>query len=296
MQPSPKLDASPPVKRLAGVGLGLRWEFLEEVVLGPELDIAFFEVSPENYMRRGGYYPAQLEKVQERYPLLTHGLTLSIGSINPPDQDYLQELAREVARLRSPWHSDHLCFSGAGNSVLHELLPLKFAEENVRRVADRVRRVEDSLGVPFALENISYYAVLGRSEMTESDFVLQVLDESGAGLLLDLNNVFVNAQNHGHDPYDFLRSVPFERVVEIHVAGHGREDDGLIIDTHAAPVADPVYELLAWTLERTGPVPVLLERDHSVPPLFELVQEIGQLQTIYRRSMLAYGGRPARGA
>jgi uncharacterized protein (UPF0276 family) len=275
-----------------GIGLGLRWEFLEEVVDGPLLDVAFFEVSPENYMRRGGYFPAQLERIGERYALSTHGLTLSIGSVDPPSEEYLGELRREVARLKSPFHSDHLCFSGSGARMLHDLLPLKFAHENVARVADRARAVQDRLGVPFALENISYYGHLGRREMSEAEFVAAVLDASGVGLLLDVNNVFVNSLNHGGDPLDFLRQMPLERIVEIHVAGHERRG-ARVIDTHGSPVCDPVYELLEWTLERTGPVPVLLERDNDVPPLAELMSEVERLQQVYERAMAAFEGTHA---
>jgi uncharacterized protein (UPF0276 family) len=278
-----------------GVGLGLRWEFLEEVVEGPLLDVAFFEVSPENYMRRGGYFPAQLERVRERYPLLTHGLTLSIGALDPPSEAYLSELEREITRLGSPFHSDHLCFSSAGSRFLHDLLPLKFAEENVARVAERARAVQDRLGVPLALENISYYGHLGRREMPESEFVARVIDRSGAGLLLDVNNVYVNALNHGDDALDFLRQMPLERVVEIHVAGHERQGE-LVIDTHGTPVPDPVYALLEWTLERTGPVPVLLERDNDVPPLAELLAEVKRLQAVYARATEKFERAHATGA
>lgn len=278
-----------------GVGLGLRWEFLEEVVDGPELDLAFFEVSPENYMRRGGYFPAQLERVRDRYPLITHGLTLSIGAADAPSEQYLSELEHEIARLGSPFHSDHLCFSSAGARFLHDLLPLKFAQENVERVAARARAVQDRLGVPLALENISYYGHLGRREMPESEFVARVIDASGVGLLLDVNNAYVNALNHGGDPFDFLRQMPFDRVVEIHVAGHERQGE-LVIDTHGAPLIDPVYELLEWTLERTGPVPVLLERDNDIPPLAELLGEVKRLQAIYQRATKNFERARARSA
>jgi uncharacterized protein (UPF0276 family) len=280
----------------SGVGLGLRWEFLEEVVEGPPLSLGFFEVSPENYMRRGGYYPEQLERVRERYPLVTHGLTLSIGSVEPPSASYLAELKSEVLRLATPWHSDHLCFSSSGQTFLHDLLPLKFAQENVERVAERARRVQGELGVPFALENISYYAHPGRREMPEAEFVASVLSRADVGLLLDVNNAFVNARNHAEDARDFLAQMPLERVLEIHVAGHSASESGLIIDTHGAPVADPVYELLEWTLERTGPVPVLLERDNDVPPLAELLEEVGRLRQVYERATARFQERHAKSA
>jgi hypothetical protein len=269
------------VSNLSGVGLGLRWDFLEEVLERPEVDVAFFEVSPENYMRRGGFYPAALERIAERHPIVTHGLTLSLGAIDPPSDDYLADLATEVRRLRSPWHSDHLCFSTAGPRVLHDLLPLKLCRENVGRVADRIRSVQDRLGVPMAVENISWYAHPGRREMPEPEFIRAVLEAADCGLLLDVNNVWVNAQNHGFDPYAFIGELPLERVVQIHVAGHTQRADGLIIDTHGAAVIDPVSELLGWTVERTGAVPVLLERDNFVPPLDELLDEVARLCRVY---------------
>jgi uncharacterized protein (UPF0276 family) len=272
-------------KRLRGVGLGLRWEFLDEVLDGPPLDIAFFEVSPENYMRRGGYYPAALERIGERYPIVTHGLTLSLGSANDPDPEFVHELGRELDRLDTPWHSDHLSFTSAGEYVLHDLLPLPFDEASVRRVADRVKRLTDELRRPVALENITYYARLGAQTMSEAEFVSRVVETSGAPLLLDVNNVWVNAQNFGFDPFVHLGELPLDRVVEIHVAGHEKQPSGLILDTHGAPVIAPVLELLEWTLERTGPVPVLLERDNSVPELGELLDELRVIRGVYERGI-----------
>ena len=273
---------------LDGVGLGLRWDFLEEVVDGPPLPIDFFEVSPENYMRRGGYYPAQLERLHGRYPLVTHGLTLSIGAIAEPDSSYLGELRQEIERTRSPFHSDHLCFSSAGSRSLHELLPLQHSRENVRRVAERARRMSDVLGVPFALENITYYVHPGRAELPELDFLMSVLEASDSGLLLDVNNVYVNSVNHGFDPRAFISALDLRRVVEIHVAGHRRQPSGLLLDTHGTAVADPVLDLLAFTLERSGPRPVLLERDNDVPELLELVREVQSLRALYDASVRSY--------
>jgi uncharacterized protein (UPF0276 family) len=266
-----------------GVGLGLRWEFLEEVLQGPPIDVAFFEVSPENYMRRGGYYPAALEALKERYAFVTHGLTLSLGAVDPPSASYLSELDAEIRRLGSPWHSDHLCFSSAGPLVLHELLPLKHERESVTRVADRLRAVEDRLGVPMAVENISYYAHPGAPEMPETEFIRQVLEQSGSGLLLDVNNVYVNAKNHGFDAREFILDLPLERVVQLHVAGHTPSawDPELVIDTHGAPVCDPVLELLELAISRTGPVAVLRERDNEIPDLTELLAEVSQLRARY---------------
>lgn len=272
-------------RAVTGVGLGLRWDFLEEVLEGPPRDIAFFEVSPENYLGRGGYYPSALSRIAERYPIVTHGLTLSLGAIDEPAPDYLQALREEVVRLQSPWHSDHLCFSTAGERVLHELLPLKFSEENVCRVADRVRRMAAFLKRPFALENITYYVHPGAPEMTELTFLQRVLAQSDARLLLDVNNVYVNARNHGFDAREFIAGLPLERVIEIHVAGHRTLPSGLLLDTHGEPIADPVLALLEWTLERTGAVPVLLERDNDVPELAELLAELRVLREIQTRAV-----------
>jgi len=281
---------------LTGVGLGLRWEFLEEVLVGPPCDVAFFEVSPENYLGRGGYYPSALERIAERYPIVTHGLTLSIGGVADPEPSYLRALREEVTRLDTPWHSDHLCFSTAGERVLHELLPLQFSDENVMRVAQRVRRMEALLERPFAIENITYYVHPGAPEMSELAFLQRVLEQSGARLLLDVNNVYVNAINHGFDPRQFIAGLPLDRVVEIHVAGHRALESGLLLDTHGQAVADPVLDLLEWTLERTGPVPVLLERDNDVPALAELLTEVQVLRDLHARASARHAQREGHAA
>jgi uncharacterized protein (UPF0276 family) len=285
------LDSPAPSALPTGVGLGLRWEFLEEVLDGPDVDVAFFEVSPENYMRRGGYYPAALERIKERYALSTHGLTLSLGSERAPDPRFLAELRAELLRLGAPFHSDHLSFSFAGERMLHELLPLRFDAATVTRVADHLRAAEDALGIPLALENATYYCHPGKREMPEAEFIARTLEASGAGLLLDVNNVYVNGKNHGFDPVELLAALPLERVVEIHVAGHSSSKWGLLIDTHGAPVLPEVEELLGWVIERTGPLPVLLERDNDVPPLAELLAEVERLRAVYDRALARRSAR-----
>ncbi len=279
-----------------GVGLGLRWEFLEDVLDGPPLDIAFFEVSPENYMRRGGYYPAALERIGARYPLVTHGLTLSIGSHAPPDREYLSELRDEVARLDSPWHSDHLAFTSGAGRAFHELLPLPFTRDTAARVADRLEALAELLGRPVAIENVTYYVHPGRPELSEGDFLHALFERTQAGLLLDVNNIYVNAENHGFDAHRMLESFPLERTVEIHVAGHARTSSGLIIDNHGARIIDPVLALLGSALERTGPKPVLLERDNFVPELPELLAEVQRLSELYERVTGSARGMEARRA
>jgi hypothetical protein len=268
-----------------GVGLGLRWDFLEEVLDGPPLDVAFFEVSPENYMRRGGYYPSALERLGARYPIVTHGLTLSLGGSSPLDVSYLDALGDELERLATPWHSDHLAFTSAGGLAFHELMPLAFSRETLARVADRVAELAARFGRPFAVENITDYAALAGSELREADFIRTLCRESPAYLLLDVNNVYVNAQNHGFDPFGFIAALPLDRVLEIHVAGHERTPSGLLLDTHGSTTPNAVLELLSFALEHTGPVPVLLERDNSVPPLAELLDELGTLRAVYARAV-----------
>ena len=184
----------------------------------------------------------------------------------------------------------------SGERVLHELLPLKFSEENVQRVAERARRMEGLLERPFALENITYYVHPGKPEMSELSFLQRVLEASNARLLLDVNNVYVNARNHGFDPYAFIAGLPLDRVVEIHVAGHATLESGLLLDTHGQAIADPVLELLEWTIERTGPVPVLLERDNEVPELSELLAEVQVLRKIQTRALARRAEQHAKSA
>jgi len=285
MNQVPQHEPRRSARTLAGVGLGLRWDFLEEALEARSGEVAFFEVSPENYLGRGGYYPASLARISERHPIVTHGLTLSIGAIAEPDAAYLTALKAEVTRFGSPWHSDHVCFSSSGARVLHELLPLKFSLENAIRVAERARRMEDFLERPFALENITYYVHPGKPELSELDFLNEVLSRSNARLLLDVNNAYVNASNHGFDAREFIAGLPLERVIEIHVAGHESLADGLLLDTHGARTSDPVLELLEWTLARTGDVPILLERDNRVPSLNELLSEVRALEAVRARAL-----------
>jgi uncharacterized protein (UPF0276 family) len=279
-----------------GVGLGLRWEFTGEVVdrlaEGP-LPVDFFEVSPENYIGRGGRYPAALRSIAERYPVLTHGLTMSLGGVDPLDQDYLRDLRAFLHEVRTPWHSDHLCFGAVGGRVLHDLLPVSFKEAAVARIAERIQRARDAIGLPLAIENVSYYWHPGRAEMGEAEFLARVCEAADCGLLLDVNNAYVNATNFGFDVDEWMRVAPLERVVQIHVAGHewvavdeaGLGEDrpphapgAMIIDTHGTDVPDPVMRLLGRVLGRTGPVPVVLERDQNIPGLDALLEEAGRIR------------------
>lgn len=279
-----------------GIGLGLRWEFLDELVERTDVSLAFLEVSPENYMGRGGHFPAQLERLQDRFRFTTHGLTLSLGGTTDADDDYLRNVAEQIRKLKPCHHSDHLCFSAVGPLILHDLLPVRFSKATAQRVADRMRELEDRWGIAMAVENISWYAHLGKPELTEAAFIQEVVQRSGGGLLLDVNNVYVNASNHGFDAHAFIDELPLDRVVQLHVAGHTRRQDGWIIDTHGESIIDPVYDLLEYTLSKTGPLPVLLERDNNIPPLNELLREVARLQQVYAAVQQNEGWDMAPGA
>jgi uncharacterized protein (UPF0276 family) len=295
------------VSAVRGVGLGLRWEFLDEFVErtaalerdgAGKLPLDFVEISPENYMRRGGKYPAALGWIAERYPVVTHGLTMSVGGTDPLDEAYLHDLAGMLRAVRTPWHSDHLCFGAVGGRALHDLLPISFKRPSVSRIAGRIRRARDTLGLPLAIENVSFYWHPGRAQMSEAEFIASVCEAADCGWLFDVNNAFVNATNFGVEVADWLRGAPLERVVQIHVAGHEWFDvgdeglgdarpahapDAVVIDTHGADVPDPVLGLLEHVLARTGPVPVLLERDQNVPSLDSLLAEAGRIRALWNR-------------
>jgi uncharacterized protein len=279
-----------------GIGLGLRAHFLDRVARGEAEGVpAFVELSPENYMHRGGKNPARLEQVAERFPVICHGLMMSLGSTDPFDDAYFAFLKGFLDRYDPPWHSDHVCWSGLDGVLLHDLLPVPFTSAVARRVAGRVMEARDRIERPMAVENISWYMKVGSSQMDEPEFLVEILERADCGLLLDVNNVFVNAQNHGFDPYAWLERIPLERVLQLHVAGHEQWDETLIIDTHGATIRDEVYALMAWVIERSGPRPVLLERDTNIPPLPELLDEIRRLDGVYQGAVERWQARASAG-
>jgi uncharacterized protein len=273
-----------------GVGLGLRWPLLDDLLASPPPEVGWLEIAPENYMHRGGRFADGLARCRERWPIVTHGLCLSLGGFDPLDGAYLRELRAFVESVGTPWHSDHLCFGAVDGVALHDLLPLPFHEASVRRVVERVRRAQDALGLPLAVENVSAYAQMPGATMSEADFVAEIAERADCGLLLDVNNIFVNSLNHGFDPHAALARYPLGRVVQMHVAGHELVGDRWI-DTHGAPVRDEVLELLGVALEATGPVPVLLERDDNFPPWGELCAEIARVDSVVRRAAGSAAGR-----
>ncbi|HJK90954.1 MAG TPA: DUF692 domain-containing protein [Polyangiaceae bacterium LLY-WYZ-15_(1-7)] len=265
-----------------GIGLGLRVDMAQAFLEAKPDDVAFVEVHPENYVARGGRYRQNLARAQDLYPVLTHGLTTCFGQLEPFDATYLAQLKRFLADVDTPWHSDHLCFGGAGGAFAHDLLPIPFTDEALDTVTQRFTEVRDAIDRELAFENVSYYAPMSADPLDEARFCVEVLERADAKLMLDVNNVFVNSRNFGFDPKAWIDLVPPERVVQMHVAGHLVRDDGLRIDTHGEPIPEGVYELLDYTLRRTGPRPVLLERDNNIPSLGELLAEVRRLNAIYR--------------
>jgi uncharacterized protein (UPF0276 family) len=269
---------------LEGIGLGLRSPLSKALFAAPPAGLRWLEIHPENYLARGGHYQTMLETARARFPLLTHGLSMGFGALTPFDAGYLRELRGLCEALRTPWHSDHLCFAGAEGIYAHDLLPLPFNRESLAVCADRVRQAQDALGIPIAVEHISYYALPPGSQLDEAEYLHELLERADAKLLLDVNNVYVNAMNHGFDAHAFIERLPLERVVQLHVAGHLVRPDGFRIDTHAEPICEEVFALFEHTLRKLGrPLPVLLERDDNFPDFTELAGEIERLDAIYRR-------------
>ena len=256
------------------VGLGLRRALLGPLQAAPPGRFDFLEAAPENWIGVGGALGDAFEALATRHPVVCHGLSLSLGGPGPLDETFLGKLRRFLDRLGSPIYSEHLSACSDEQGQLYDLLPLPFTEATVEHVAGRISQVQDLLGRRIAVENISYYATLQPAGMPEIDFVNAVLERADCDLLLDVNNIVVNATNHAYDALAFLRALPRDRIAYIHVAGHFDEADDLKIDTHGAPVSDPVWDLLAEAYRLFGPRPTLLERDFNLPPLDALLGEL----------------------
>lgn len=261
-----------------GFGLGLRTDHYSDI-LDHEPDIDWFEVLSENYMVPGGQPLRMLDRVRERYPVVMHGVSMSIASTAPMDMDYLGTLRSLADRVEPKWISDHLCWTGVHGINLHDLLPIPYTEEALNHVTDRVHKVQDFLGRPLALENVSTYVSFGCSEMPEWEFISELTKRTGCWLLFDVNNVYVSAFNHGYEPKTFIDGIPSDRVVQFHVAGHSHMGTH-IIDTHDATVCDDVWDLYRYALKRFGPVSTMIERDDDIPPLSELIEELAVARRI----------------
>ena len=255
-----------------GAGLGLRRSLLGSLADQTTQPVNFWEVAPENWINVGGRYGKTFRELTEKFPFICHGLSLSIGGPAPLDEAFLQRLKRFLREHRIRYYSEHLSYC-SDDGHLYDLLPIPFTADAVHYVAERIRRVQDILEQRIAMENVSYYAAPGQ-EMKEIDFLNAVLHEADCDLLLDVNNIYVNSVNHRYDAETFLRQLPAARIRYIHIAGHYREAEDLIVDTHGADVIDPVWQLLDKTYQHFGVIPTLLERDFNLPSLAELLQEV----------------------
>jgi uncharacterized protein (UPF0276 family) len=261
-----------------GFGLGLRTVHYEEIAASrPPVD--WFEILTENYLVAGGKPLHWLDRIRADYPVAMHGVSLSIGSADPLDMDYLHAVKVLAQRVSPLWISDHLCWTGIAGRNLHDLLPIPYTEAALRHLVPRVEAVQEFLGRRLVLENVSSYVGYKESELTEWEFLAELAHRADCLILLDVNNIYVSAYNHGFDADDYVAGIPAERVQQIHLAGHSNCGD-FIIDTHDAPVIDPVWELYARTIQRLGPVSSMIERDDHIPPLNELLGELDQARTL----------------
>lgn len=264
-----------------GAGLGLRRALLGPLADARPGEIGFLEATPENWMEIGGVYARQFRSFTERFSFVTHGLSLSIGSPAPLDEDFVRRMKTFLDLHGIRDYTEHLTYC-SDDGHLYDLMPIPFTEEAVDYVARRVRRVQDILERRIALENASYYAAPAQ-EMREIDFIKAVLERADCDLLLDVNNIYVNSINHRYDPAQFLDALPGDRVRYIHVAGHYDEAEDLRVDTHGSDVIDPVWALLERAYAKFGVIPTLLERDFNIPPLDELMVEIRHINALQAR-------------
>lgn len=261
-----------------GFGLGLRPQHYQDILEGnPNVD--WFEVISENYMVPGGQPLKMLDRIRARYPIVMHGVSLSIASTAPLNEGYLRDLKALAKRSEPVFISDHLCWTGVHGVNLHDLLPVPYTREALDHVAARVHHVQEYLGQAIALENVSSYVQFSHSEMSEWEFIAELTRRTGCWLVFDVNNVFVSAFNHDFDAYAFIAGVPKERIVQFHLAGH-EHNMSHIIDTHDALVCDEVWDLYRTALRHFGPVSAIIERDDHIPPLDELVAELDVARSV----------------
>ncbi len=266
-----------------GFGLGLRREHYAAVLETRPRGVDWFEVLTENYLVDGGKPLHFLEAIRADYPMAMHGVSLSIGSTDPLNVDYLRRVRTLADRIEAAWVSDHLCWTGVGATNLHDLMPLPFTDEALGHVGARVRQAQDLLGRQILLENVSSYVTYAHSTMPEWEFLRAVAEQSDCLILLDINNVYVSARNHGFDPVSYLDGMPAGRVRQIHLAGHLDRGD-IIIDTHDRAVIPAVFELYEVAARRFGPVATMIERDDDIPPLETLVAELNAVRRIGERA------------
>lgn len=276
---------------VTGAGLGLRFDLIDQIKDNPPQQVDFLEVAPENWIRVGGSRGKSLRQLTERYPLVCHGLSLSIGGPAPLDDEFLRDLKTFLDENDARVYTEHLSYCG-DSGQLYDLMPIPFSEDAVHYVAARIRHVQDVLERRIGMENVSTYA-LPAGEMTELEFLTAVLDEADCGFHLDINNIFVNSINHGFDAREYLAGIPAERLMYAHIAGHYREADDLRVDTHGEDVLPEVWDMLDAAYAQYGVFPTLLERDFNIPPLDELLIEVDQIVTRQQRWQEASGAHVA---
>jgi hypothetical protein len=269
-----------------GVGIGLRIPHYQHI-LSQKPVVDWFEIISENYMVDGGRPLRILDEILDQYRVVQHGVSMYFGSAQPLNAEHLKRLKTLVKRTKTPWLSDHLCWGSVDGTYSHDLLPTPYTFEAARITAERIRHAQDVLEIPIAVENVSSYAEYHESEMTEWEFLNEVVEAADCGILLDVNNIYVSSQNHGFDPLTYVNSVPAERVAQIHVAGHSKFEK-YTLDTHDHPVLDPVWRLYARAIERVGPTATLLEWDDNIPS-FEEVHSEALKATRYLQSSEASG-------
>ena len=273
--------ATPAGLPFLGFGLGLRPPHYHAIIdTRPAVD--WFEILSENYLVPGGKPLHFLDRIRADYPMAMHGVSLSIGSTDDLDFDYLRDLKALAERVEPAWISDHLCWTGVHGGNTHDLLPLPYTEETARHVAARVSVVQEFLGRRILLENVSSYASYADSSLSEWEFITLVSELADCLLLLDVNNIYVSAHNHGFDPHAYIEAIPAGRVRQMHLAGHSIGEH-LLIDTHDSPVCDPVWALYAAACQRFGPVATMIERDDDIPPLGDLMAELDRARAIARQ-------------
>jgi uncharacterized protein (UPF0276 family) len=266
------------------VGIGYRKDFGDEFLESENMKPSFIELAPENWMNIGGYWKKILKRLSEKYPITSHGLSLSIGSPDELDWNFLKNIKQFLEDYNVTVYSEHLSYSKCSNAHLYDLLPIPFRFDAVKHIAERIMQVQDFLKREIAMEIVSYYTPVA-AEMSEVEFINSIVKESGCNLLLDVNNVYVNSFNHKYDAENFIDGLPLHRVAYIHMAGHEKVADDLIIDTHGQPIIDPVYKLFEYTVNKMqSPVPVLLERDFNIPEFEELASEMNKLEQICKEA------------
>ncbi len=267
---------------VSGAGLGLRREKLDEMRAHDLSAVNFMEVAPENWINVGGSLGKKFREFTEKHDFICHGLSLSIGSPSPLDEDFVKDVGQFLQTHNIKHYSEHLTYC-SDDGHLYDLLPIPFTEEAVKYVAERIRRVQDILQQEISMENASYYTAAPGKEMSEIEFINAVIEEANCGLLLDVNNIYVNSINHGYDAIDYLKQLPAKRIRYGHIAGHFNEDEDLIVDTHGADIIDPVWHILDKAYEHFGVFPTLLERDFNIPPVDELLLEVKQISDMQNK-------------